>query len=57
LDLVWRSKNLLHPSIVPVHGIVWSLPGVPDSAVLVTECQELGTLASVSGIGCAAAAI
>uniref|UniRef100_A0A7S3R6K8 Guanylate cyclase domain-containing protein n=1 Tax=Dunaliella tertiolecta TaxID=3047 RepID=A0A7S3R6K8_DUNTE len=48
LDLVWCSKNLQHPSVVPVTGIVWSLPGTSSNmAVLVTECQELGTLTSV----------
>mmetsp|Transcript_21523 Transcript_21523/g.56082 ORF Transcript_21523/g.56082 Transcript_21523/m.56082 type:complete len:1201 (+) Transcript_21523:90-3692(+) len=48
LDLVLRARTLQHPSVVPVTGIVWSLPDLlSDAPVLVTECQELGTLASV----------
>ncbi|KAF5832728.1 hypothetical protein DUNSADRAFT_11278 [Dunaliella salina] len=48
LRLVWRSKCLQHPSILPVSGIMWSLPSVPPNmAVLVTECEELGALSSV----------
>uniref|UniRef100_A0A7S3VR18 Guanylate cyclase domain-containing protein n=1 Tax=Dunaliella tertiolecta TaxID=3047 RepID=A0A7S3VR18_DUNTE len=48
LRLVWRSKCLQHPSVLPVSGIIWSLPSVPqDMAVLVTECEELGVLTSV----------
>eukprot|EP00967_Tisochrysis_lutea_P118705 scaffold193114_cov23-Tisochrysis_lutea.AAC.1 len=48
LRLVWRSKNLQHPSVLPVIGVMWSLPSVPPNmAVLVTECQELGVLSSV----------
>uniref|UniRef100_A0A7S3VQK9 Guanylate cyclase domain-containing protein n=1 Tax=Dunaliella tertiolecta TaxID=3047 RepID=A0A7S3VQK9_DUNTE len=48
LRLVWRSKNLQHPSVLPVLGVMWSLPSVPQNmAVLVTECQELGVLSSV----------
>ncbi|KAF5828897.1 hypothetical protein DUNSADRAFT_16843 [Dunaliella salina] len=48
LDLVWRSKNLQHPSVVPVVGVMWSLPGMPANIpVLVTECCELGSLTSV----------
>eukprot|EP00983_Pelagomonas_calceolata_P085024 1156475-Pelagomonas_calceolata.AAC.3 len=47
LRLVWRSKNLQHPSVLPVLGVMWSLPSVPQNmAVLVTECQELGVLSS-----------
>eukprot|EP00967_Tisochrysis_lutea_P024087 scaffold27645_cov20-Tisochrysis_lutea.AAC.2 len=47
LRLVWRSKCLQHPSVLPVSGIIWSLPSVPqDMAVLVTECEELGVLTS-----------
>jgi len=49
LKLFWRSRCLQHPSAVPVIGIVWSLaPHLPPSMpVLVRECQELGSLASV----------
>eukprot|EP00983_Pelagomonas_calceolata_P072160 1151583-Pelagomonas_calceolata.AAC.1 len=39
------------PSVVPVTGIVWNLPNLlPNAPVLVTERQEVGTLASVSAI-------
>eukprot|EP00983_Pelagomonas_calceolata_P126942 1161351-Pelagomonas_calceolata.AAC.4 len=49
LDLVWRSKNLQHPSVVPVVGVMWALPGMSENIpVLVTECCELGSLTSVS---------
>ncbi|KAF5828901.1 hypothetical protein DUNSADRAFT_16846 [Dunaliella salina] len=48
LELVWRSKNLQHPSVVPVSGVMWALPGMPANVpVLVTECCELGSLTSV----------
>jgi len=53
LELLWRSKCLQHPSVVPVLGIMWSLPSVqqlpPYTPILITECQELGALSSVSG--------
>lgn len=49
LALVWRSFYLEHPCLVPVVGVVLSLPGMPDGmAILVTECCELGPLTSVS---------
>jgi len=49
LARLWQYRRLQHPSIVPVAGVLWSLPPVPTGiAVLVTECQELGTLSSVS---------
>eukprot|EP00967_Tisochrysis_lutea_P036667 scaffold44178_cov21-Tisochrysis_lutea.AAC.2 len=49
LSLVWQCQRLQHPSIVPVLGASLSLPSMPPGmAVLITECQELGSLSSVS---------
>jgi len=46
--LLWRYRGLQHPSVVPVIGLVWSLPSLPPNLpVLVTECQELGQLTTV----------
>ncbi|KAF5843324.1 hypothetical protein DUNSADRAFT_17902 [Dunaliella salina] len=49
LKLLWRRKYLQHPGVVPVYGIVWSLPCLPcpNTLVLVRELQELGALSSV----------
>uniref|UniRef100_A0A6S8N6M9 Guanylate cyclase domain-containing protein n=2 Tax=Dunaliella tertiolecta TaxID=3047 RepID=A0A6S8N6M9_DUNTE len=48
LKLLWRSKHLQHPNIVPAIGVVWSLPPLaPSIPVLVRECQELGSLTEV----------
>ncbi|KAF5843331.1 hypothetical protein DUNSADRAFT_17909 [Dunaliella salina] len=48
LKLLWRSKCLQHPNIVPVIGIVWSLKSMsPQMPIVVRECQELGSVASV----------
>eukprot|EP00200_Dunaliella_tertiolecta_P016487 CAMPEP_0202422664 /NCGR_PEP_ID=MMETSP1128-20130828/50977_1 /ASSEMBLY_ACC=CAM_ASM_000463 /TAXON_ID=3047 /ORGANISM="Dunaliella tertiolecta, Strain CCMP1320" /LENGTH=1250 /DNA_ID=CAMNT_0049030737 /DNA_START=172 /DNA_END=3923 /DNA_ORIENTATION=- len=49
LKLLWRRKSLQHPSVVPVYGVVWSLPCLPcpNTLVLVRELQELGALSSV----------
>uniref|UniRef100_A0A7S3VSS8 guanylate cyclase n=3 Tax=Dunaliella tertiolecta TaxID=3047 RepID=A0A7S3VSS8_DUNTE len=48
LSLVWQCQRLQHPSIVPVLGASLSLPSMPPGmAVLITECQELGSLSSV----------
>jgi len=52
LQLVWRCKCLQHPSVIPITGLAWSIPSMPDlpptMPVLVMECEELGSLASVS---------
>ncbi|KAF5843344.1 hypothetical protein DUNSADRAFT_17922 [Dunaliella salina] len=48
LKLLWRSKHLQHPNIVPVIGVVWCLPPLaPSIPVLVRECEELGPLTEV----------
>ncbi|KAF5836476.1 periplasmic binding protein-like I [Dunaliella salina] len=49
LQLLWQYKCLqVHPNIVPVMGVVWSLPSLPSNLpVLVLECEELGALSSV----------
>jgi hypothetical protein len=64
LKMLWHSKCFQHPSVVPVHGVLWSLPASlsparcrqacnphhipPGMPILVRELQELGTLFSVS---------
>jgi len=44
-----RAQTLRHPNVVPMLGVVWSLPSLqPSMPVLVRECHELGTLSNVS---------